>query len=87
MIQAYDYWQNQEVKYRRDVPTPPLGQYCQVVGRSVGQLKDLIGAMCAPGASQTTTRCETTPLTTGYEGGSARTPHSLTSSLPHWNLA
>ena len=40
MIQAYDYWQNQEVKYGRDVPTPPLGQYCQVVGRSVGQLKD-----------------------------------------------
>ena len=26
MIQAYDYWQNREIKYGRDVPTETLGR-------------------------------------------------------------
>ena len=75
-----------QVKYGCDVSTPPLGQYCQVVGRPVEQLKNRMGATCAPAASQTTTRCEITPLTTGYEGGSARRPHSSIPPVLHWSL-
>ena len=52
----------------------------------VEQLEDQMGATCAPAASQTTTRWETTPLTTGYDGGPARRPHSPAPPLPRWSL-
>ena len=58
--QVYDYRQAQP---GCDLSTPPLGQHCQVVGRSsfpVEQLENQMDATCVPTASQTTTRWETT---------------------------
>ena len=52
--QVYDYRQAQP---GCDLSTHPLGQHCQVVGRSsfpVEQLENQMDATCVPAASQTT---------------------------------